>query len=216
MGETWKVPKENNSGNPGIDAELADVILRYIGQFATLTPSETDAILQHVQLKHYPKGTILLREGQIAATSHFVLKGCVRQYYLVDGVEKTIHFYTEGEPVTATEGYSNKLPSKYFLACVEDCILSVGQHDQEAEINSRFPKFETVCRVATGDELARSNDKLASFIINTPEERYLQLLQTRPDLVDRVPQYHLASFLGITPESLSRIRKRIMSRKHAI
>ncbi|MCC6410893.1 MAG: Crp/Fnr family transcriptional regulator, partial [Saprospiraceae bacterium] len=156
------------------------------------------------------------REGQIAVTSHFVLKGCIRQYYLVDGVEKTVHFYTQGEPVTATEGSNNKLPSKYFLACVEDCILSVGQHDQEAEINSRFPKFETVCRVATEEELARSHNKFASFLINTPEERYLQLLQTRPDLVDRVPQYHLASFLGITPESLSRIRKRIMTRKHSM
>lgn len=216
MGETWKVSEENKSGNPEIDAALADVILGYIGQFATLTPTETDAILSQIQVKHYPKGSILLREGQISATSHFVLKGCIRQYYLVDGIEKTVHFYTEGEPVTANEGASSKLPSKYYLSCVEDCILSIGKQEEEAAMHSRFPKFEAVCRVATEEELARSQDKLASFIINTPEERYLHLLQTRPDLVDRVPQYHLASFLGITPESLSRIRKRIMSRKHSI
>ncbi len=75
-----------------------------------------------------------------------------------------------------------------------------------------FPHFESICRVAVEDELGKNQEKLASYIIKSPEERYLELLETRPDLLDRVPQYQLASYLGIKPESLSRIRKRIMVR----
>ncbi len=216
MGETWNIPKFNDTHHHRIDAELADVLLSYIGQFAVLTPAEIDGILQQVQVKLFPKGDVLLREGQFANWCHFVLKGCVRQYYLVDGVEKTIHFYTEGEPITASEGTYSRQPSKYYLACIEDCILSVSTPEEANAMNSRSPQYETVCRIAAEDELANSHEKFASFIIHSPEERYLHLLQTRPDLIDRVPQYYLASYLGVAPESLSRIRKRIMSRKHSM
>jgi len=83
----------------------------------------------------------------------------------------------------------------------------------EAEINSKFPKFETLCRIFSEELLAKQQIDFDEFKISSPEQRYLNLLQSRPDLIQRVPQHQLASFLGIKPQSLSRLRARIFGKK---
>ena len=187
-------------------------IINYISQFVQLSEAEITGILDSIKLRSFKKGAIMLREGQVSSLCYFVLKGCVRQYYLVDGEEKTTNFYTEGQPVTPYEGTFKRKPSKYYLSCVEDTIVTVGTPEDEAKLFALFPRLDAVVRIAVEEELGKSQEVMAGFIINSPEERYLQLLKTRPDLLDRVPQYQLASYLGIKPESLSRIRKRIMKK----
>lgn len=184
-------------------------IIHYLTQFKTLSLEEMKGVLDSLNLQTFKKGTILLREGQIANLCYFVMKGCVRQYYLVDGVEKTTQFFTEGAPITPYEGTHKRTASRYYLACVEDSVLSVGTPEREAAFFEQFPHLKDLARVVTEEELGKSQENLSSFIIHSPEERYRNLLETRPDLLDRVPQYQLASYLGVTPESLSRIRKRI-------
>jgi CRP-like cAMP-binding protein len=185
-------------------------IIEYIAKFAPLTDAEIRGILESLTCKTFPKNTLLLREGQVADLCHFVLKGCVRQYYLVDGVERTTNFYTEGEPVAPYEGDYQGKPAKFYLECLEDCILTASPPGRQAELFQQFPQFEAINRMATEQEWGKSQDRFAAFVLNSPEERYLELLKTRPNLLDRVPQYQLASYLGVTPESLSRIRRRIM------
>jgi len=187
-------------------------IIKYISKFMHLSDSEAKAILECVQFRTFKKGDILLREGQISNLCYFPMKGCVRQYYLIDGEEKTTNFYTEGEPIATNEGMFKNKPSKFYLSCVEDCILCVSTPEDEVRFFQKFPQFETVCRVAVEDQLGKSQHDFAAFMLSSPEERYLNLIKTRPELIDRVPQYQLASYLGIKPESLSRIRKRIMRR----
>lgn len=184
-------------------------ITQYISQFMPLSEAEAEAVAKTIKVKSFRKGTILLKEGQVAKLCYFVLKGCIRQYYLVDGEEKTTNFFTEGQPVTPYEGTFKKVPSKFYLACVEDAILSVGTPEDEAAFFEKFPRLEPARGLAIEEELGKSMDKFSSYILNSPEERYLNMLKTRPELLDRVPQYQLASYLGVTPESLSRIRKRI-------
>ena len=185
-------------------------LIKYISQFMPLSEQEAEEVVKTVKAKSFKKGTILLKEGQVAKLCYFVLKGCIRQYFLVDGEEKTTNFFTEGQPVTPYEGTFKKVPSKFYLSCIEDSILTVGAPGDEAAFFEKFPRLEPAKNMAIEEELGKSMDQLSSFILNSPEERYLNLLKTRPDLLDRVPQYQLASYLGVTPESLSRIRKRIM------
>lgn len=187
-------------------------IIRYISQFTQLSQGEIEEIVRTMKFKTFKKGTILLKEGQIAKLCYFVLKGCIRQYFLVDGEEKTTNFYTEGQPVTPYEGTFKRAPSRYYLACVEDTIVTTSTPEDQAAFFEKLPRLEAVSYLAIEEELGKTQEQLTSFILRSPEERYLYLLNTRPDLIDRVPQYQLASYLGVTAESLSRIRKRIIKK----
>lgn len=183
-------------------------IIKYLSKYVTLSDAEALSILKNLDIRTYDKGDILLKEGQTADLCYFVIKGCIRQYYLVNGEERTTDFFTEGQPVSAFKGTYIKKPSPYFLSCLEPCTLSVGAiADEEKEYN---PKLGPVCKLAAEDDLTKAQETLSWYRLTNAEERYLELLKTRPDLIDRVPQYYLASYLGIKPESLSRIRKRII------
>ena len=185
------------------------VLLDYITQIAPLSDAEIDTIFELIKIRSHKKGKILLREGQVGNVCYFVLQGCVRQFYLVDGDEKTISFFIEGQPVTSTFTFDDK-SSKSFLVCNEDSILIEGRPEDEEDFFKKMPRMEMLSRMGAEIELQKNQETHAEYMIKSPEERYLNLLETRPELLDRVPQYQLASFLGVTPESLSRIRKRIM------
>ena len=103
----------------------------------------------------------------------------------------------------------SKTPSGNYVSCIEDTILIVSNADMEVEMNRKFPKFETLCRILSEEILAKQQIDFDEFKTSSPEQRYLNLLQKRPDLIQRVPQYQLASYLGIKPASLSRVRARI-------
>ncbi|RPA68023.1 Crp/Fnr family transcriptional regulator [Cyclobacteriaceae bacterium YHN15] len=183
----------------------------FISKYISLTEDEKSALLSLDLFRTVKKGTILLKEGQQSKESYFVLKGCIRTYYILDGEEKTTAFYTEMEALTPP-CVINKTPSEYYVSCIEDSILLVSNSDTEAEMNSKFPKFELMCRKLSEELLAKERIDFDEFKTSSPEERYLNLLQKRPDLIQRVPQHQLASYLGIKPQSLSRLRARILEK----
>lgn len=190
---------------------MQDKLFDFMSKYISLTEEEKNAILSLDLFHSFKKGTILLQEGQRSKNSYFVLKGCIRTFYLIDGEEKTTAFYTEMDALTP-HCVINKTPSENFISCVEDTILLVSNTDMEVEVNSKFPKFEVMCRILTEELLAKERIDFDAFKTSSPEQRYLNLLQKRPDLVQRVPQHQLASYLGIKPQSLSRLRARILEK----
>lgn len=194
----------NDSNSKTMKNTLFDFISKYI----TLTDDEKNVLLSLDLFHSVKKGTILLQEGQKSKESYFVLKGCIRSYYILDGEEKTTAFYTEMEALTPP-CVINKMPSDYYVSCVEDSIITVSNSDMEVEVNSKFPKFEIMCRMLSEELLAKQRIDFDEFKTSSPEQRYLNLLHKRPDLIQRVPQHQLASYLGIKPQSLSRLRARI-------
>ncbi|MDF3026631.1 MAG: cyclic nucleotide-binding protein [Fluviicola sp.] len=193
---------------------MQDILFDFISKYISLTEDEKKAIESLDIFRSVKKGTILLEEGERSKDSYFVLKGCIRVYYVLDGEEKTTAFYTEMEAFTPPCVIS-KTPSEYYVSCLEDTILTVSNSDMEAEINSKFPKFETICRILSEELLAKQRIDFDKFKTSSPEQRYLNLLQKRPDLIQRVPQHQLASYLGIKPQSLSRLRARILGKEGA-
>lgn len=184
----------------------------FMAKFANFTEEETAFISEVMPVRMYPKGTILLREGQIATECYMNLKGLVRRYIIVDGEERTTEFYTEEQPVASLVSYNQKVPADHYFSCLEDTTLVVLSYDNEQLLNKKYPHLEKLCRVTTEVDYGNHLSKMARFMTSTPEERYQHLMQTNPDLLNRVPQYHLASYLGIKPESLSRIRKRMLQK----
>lgn len=174
-----------------------------------LTEAEAKIVDELIPVRTFRKGTLLLKERQIATEAYHIIKGCIRLYYLTDGEERTTAFFTEDQSVASMTSYVNQVPADHYLECVEDCTLTVLNYHKEKELIQKFPKFESLCRVSMEQNYGESQSLLANYITKSPEARYLHLLETRPDLLNRVPQYHLASYLGVKPESLSRIRKRL-------
>lgn len=192
---------------------MKKLLRQMLENFKLLTEEDIQLILDHSNVQHFKKGTLLLQEGQIAKNCYSVLKGCVREYYIVDGEEKTTGIFTEGQAVNSFTSNTQNMPSKHFLACAEDCILTIGTEQLEAEMCKRIPRLEHIIRSEVEKETGKAQDEFAFFKTSSPEQRYIRLIETRPELFQRIPQHQIASYLGITPESLSRIRKRIFSSK---
>lgn len=191
---------------------MENILFAFISKYIVLTDDEKNALLSLNLFRTIKKGTILLKEGQYSNESYFVLKGCIRSYYIIEGEEKTTAFYTEMDALTP-HCVISKTYSDYFISCVEDCILTVSDSDMETEINKKFPKFDFMCKKLSEELLSRQRIDFDEFKISSPEQRYLNLLQKRPDLIQRVPQQQLASYLGIKPQSLSRLKARILEKK---
>jgi len=191
---------------------MQDILFDFISKYISLTEDEKKTIISLDIFRSVKKGTILLHQGESSKEGYFVLKGCLRAYYAIDGEEKTTAFYTEMEGVTPN-CVLTKRPSDYYIASTEDAILTVSNPDMEKEIFEKFPKFETLCRILSEELIGKQQVDFDQFKTSSPEQRYNSLLQQRPELVQRVPQHQLASFLGITPQSLSRIRARIVEKK---
>lgn len=190
---------------------MQQILFNFLTKYVPLTEDEKNAIVSLDIFRSVKKGTILLEEGQSTNESYFVLKGCIRKYYILDGEEKTTAFYTEMEGLTP-HCVASQTPSEYYVSCIEDSILIVSNADMESEVNSKFPKFETLCRILSEERLGKQQIDFDAFKTSSPEQRYLNLLQSQPDLIQRVPQHQLASYLGIKPQSLSRLRARIIEK----
>lgn len=190
---------------------MENIIFDFISKYITLSEKEKKEFILINTFKSYKKGTILLKEGELSDKSYFVLQGCLRSFYLVDGEEKTTAFYTEMEGIHPQCAIDKK-PSTYYISCVEDSIVSVGDPEMEAIMYEKFPKFETLFRKLSEELSVKVQISFDEFKTSSREQRYLKLQESRPDLIQRIPQQQLASFLGMKPESLSRIRKRLMQK----
>lgn len=191
---------------------MENEIKKYLSKYIPITRELEEELSKIEFIKMFTKGTILLEEGKISNECYFIIKGCIRSFYNKDGEERTTEFFTEEQAVIPS-AYGKKIPSEYYIECIEDTIAGVGTPELETEMYKKFPQIESLNRALGEVIMAKYQDAFAEFKMASPEERYLALLKNRPDLIQRVPQHQIASYLGIKPESLSRIRKRISTAK---
>jgi CRP-like cAMP-binding protein len=191
---------------------MQDLLFDFISKYISLTDEEKETLISLDIFKSIKKDDVLLEEGQISNKGFFVLKGCLRIYYVIGGEEKTTAFYTEMEGVTPN-CVSTNLPSDYYITASEDSIITVSTPEMEIEIFEKFPKFEKLCRVLSEELLMKQKIDFDEYKTSSPEKRYLNLMQKRPDLIQRIPQHQLASFIGVKPQSLSRLKSRILKKE---
>lgn len=189
---------------------MFDKFLKLIHQYSPLTKAEAEFIEKNIPIKIYAKNELFFEEGTISQTIYFVLEGCVRQFYNVEGKEKTAYFYAEGKFICAGESYNFNIPAIENFQALEGTTLMLFHKPMNDLLLKTFPNFELIARYATEDELISCKQMIASFVTKSPQQRYLELLVTNKELFQRVDQQYIASYLGISPESLSRIKKRIV------
>jgi CRP-like cAMP-binding protein len=189
---------------------IPDVLLRFLAKIPDLDDGERRRLAEELPVREFLKGAVLLRQGDVPVSCYFVLKGCVRQFSLTeDGRETSIEFFTEEEAVLIFGSQTEGKPAEYSLECIEDSVIMVGVLNGLPAMFAKYPKLVSITRTMMERDFAKTQAGFAAFKALSPEARYRSLLEKRPELLARVPQYLLASYLGVTPESLSRIRKRI-------
>lgn len=175
------------------------------------TQEEKDFFAEKILIKRVKKGELILRQEQFIKNSYHLYKGCIREYYLKDGEEKTVAFYTAGDSLSNDEIKASQVPSAVSYECVCDCIISVYPFEVEMEMYRRFPRLESMCRIETTKQYFNYRAEINNYLSSSPIERYETLMKTKPEIFQLIPLYHIASYIGVKPESLSRIRSRLTS-----
>lgn len=186
-------------------------LLAYFHQFTQLSSDEEDAILLSMVSRSFQKDDTVVREGDRNQYTYFVLKGLVKQFRLVNSEEVVTGFYTEGQWIIAVN-QDESLPAAESLVCLEDTELVLGNEEKAQQLFNQFPRLESVARQVMEQAFTDQLTVLRSYQTQTPEQRYQSMVTQRPNLLQRVSQYHIAAYIGVKPESLSRIRKRIAQR----
>ncbi|MEM9672131.1 MAG: Crp/Fnr family transcriptional regulator [Cyclobacteriaceae bacterium] len=184
---------------------------KYVSQLAPLTPAELTFLEEQCVYREVPKKFALVSEGKVAQEIYFINKGCLRLFYPKEGEEITAFIFLENLFATSLESLLQQVPSQQCLETLEDSELLVISHENLMKAYNYSVNFQIMARRVAEQRFINAQRILSSYILDSPEERYQKLLAAQPEWFQRVPQHYIASFLGITPVSLSRIRKRISS-----
>ncbi len=178
-------------------------------QFTDFNDSELKIIMPYFEPKKFKKKTTLLDIGKVSNEVFYLIKGCIRLYCEKDGEELSTYFFTENMFAGSYDSFLSRKPSKVAIETLEECEVLVLTHKGQENLYEIFPKMNEFIRKAIEQRFVLLHDLFISYLLNSPEERYLMLLKERPELLQRIPQHQIASFLGITRVSLSRIKNRV-------
>jgi CRP/FNR family transcriptional regulator, anaerobic regulatory protein len=188
-------------------------ILTRLSQFISLDKSEQDVFISKLIVKRYKKKELILQEGEVCKYAYFINHGCLRYYYNVDGQENTAQFFFENGWYTDYDSFLTGKPTKQNIEALEKSdILLLSVKDLQ-QLYGEIPKFERFGRMMAENAFLGIRHRSELLENQTAEERYLTLMKERPKVFERIPQHYIASYLGIKPPSLSRIRKRILEKK---
>lgn len=193
--------------------KMKSAVVQFLSNFSELDESERNLIAEKLTFKEFSKGSVLVEAGSVPQACYFVLKGCIRQYHVdSEGNERTTAIYAEDDGAVSSNDYVNQSASKSHLVCVEDTLVLLGNPEKDEAMYAEFPKLREITNSMIEQNLGKTKEDFANFVSSSPEDRYLSLLEKRPHLFNRVPLHQLASLIGITPESMSRIRKRLVKK----
>ncbi|AWV97108.1 Crp/Fnr family transcriptional regulator [Arcticibacterium luteifluviistationis] len=184
---------------------ISDFLLKLV----PFSPNELNDIVSHFEKEHVAKDEVLIKEGQICHKLYFIEQGIGRSYYLKeDGKDVTQWFFGDGNFMTSADSFFQQSPSLYFLEVLEDAVLYSITKEKMDLLLAKYHKMETLSRLVTIEILNQIVQKLNAIQFQTAKERYNYMLADFPDIAQRVSLGHIASYLGITQETLSRIRRK--------
>jgi CRP-like cAMP-binding protein len=191
---------------------MYDLFFQNLNSKIQLTAEEQEQIKSYLTFKKLRKKQYLLQEGDVCKVIAFVEKGALRSYSIDDNSnERIIQFGLEGWLISDLYSFLTGEPATYNIDAIEDSELVLISKSAHEELLQTMPKYETFTRLnMTGAYLAMQR-RLTSIISASVEERYQDFIALYPHIAQRVPQHMIASYMGLTPETLSRIRKRISS-----
>ena len=189
--------------------KMTESLKKYCQSFINFTESELLLIDDYFEPQTIEQHKFILEEGKICKFIAFVISGSVRHFHIKDGEEKTCDMSFENQFVTEFRSFLYDIASNMNLQALEKTQILIIRKEKLFELYQKCPKYETFGRLMAEQVALRATEIAVSLSSEKPEVRYKKLLEKQPDLFQRVQQKYIANLLGISPESLSRIRKRI-------
>ncbi|MGV3538946.1 MAG: Crp/Fnr family transcriptional regulator [Rufibacter sp.] len=186
-------------------------LLDYIARYVQLTEAEQEVLLQRVIPRRYLKGQFVVQQGDVCKVESFVLKGCLKTFYTdPEGQEHIVMFAIENWWTADLGSFITQTPADYNVQCLEDSELLQFPYDALEELYQTIPKLERFFRIIIQKAFVASEKRNIRNVSQPAKERYLQFKKQYPQIEQRVPQYMIASYLGITKEFLSKIRSQLI------
>ena len=182
------------------------ILNEIVGLYAPLSMECQQEFLINSKISTFKKGEIVIREGQFSKKAYLIVQGCARAYYLKDGKDISDWFTFENQFMVAVVSFFSKKPSPHYVEFVEDSIAYEFSKDIVDKLSNKHHDFERLMSKVVTETMLGLCERLYTIQFNKAEERYKHLLSIYPNITNRIPLTHIASYLGITLETLSRIR----------
>lgn len=193
---------------------MFDTLLQNIRKHIPLSDSEADLISSLLQVRKIRKNQLLVEPPLPSGAEHFVSKGCLRSYYLTnDGTEHTLSFAIEGWWMTDLQSFFTGEPAKYHIESLEEGEVFMLKKEHLDELYLQIPALNIYFRKLYQNSIISQTERLLNVLSTTADERYIRFIKKFPALESRLPQYLIASYLGVTPEFFSKIKSRIISKR---
>ncbi|MGX5684515.1 Crp/Fnr family transcriptional regulator [Chryseobacterium cucumeris] len=189
---------------------MSDLLFKNISQYINLAEEDFQKFAKPFERKTFKKKEVVLKEGEYCFFEGFVLNGCFKIYYLNEnGLEQTLYFAVEGWWITDIDSLINTVPSILNIEALEDSeVLMISKKDKE-DLYKTMPQIEKLFRIMNQKSSVALQRRILSLTGKTADKRYLEFLEKYPGLEQRITQQQVASYLGITHEFLSKIRKKL-------
>lgn len=186
-------------------------LISYINQFISLTKEEEEILLTKISFRKYLKGQYMSQQGDICKISAFVVSGCTKMFYLDDnGNEHIVMFAIKNWWTGDLGSYISQTPADYHIQCLEDTEVILFEYNKREELLNEVPKLERFFRIILEKSVVATQKRVIRNFSLTAKERYLNFKTLYPTIEQQVPQYMIASYLGITKEFLSKIKHQLM------
>ncbi len=156
---------------------------------------------------------LLLREGEVCEFEAFIEEGILRSFYKKNEEERINQFFFEGQWASDYQSFISQLPSKASIQALESCELLVVSKKDIDILGEQLPNWDTLAKTFFEKLYLKKEKRTASLLLESAEEKYLAIVNDQPQLIHRIPQYYIAQYIGIKPESLSRIRKKLTKKE---
>lgn len=187
------------------------VFLRSIADF---TDQELDALVQQSNLKKVAAGTPLFEADGPFLRLWFLESGIIRAYRIVNAKDVTFFFFTAGEFAVDYESFLTEAPSSLYFEALTPCVYLAFSKSTIISLYDTYPRFERLGRLMAERAYLSATHRFKQLQVEPLQNRYLQLLRRNPELFQQIPQYHIASYLGVSPQSLSRVRARLNNKNY--
>lgn len=184
-----------------------DVLCAYFDRYLALDERERKALKERSRVRRLKKRGFILQEGEVCRSYNYVVEGCLRMYEIdVKGVEHNLQFALENEWIVDIGSFHAEKPSSLFIETLEPSTVVCIEHADLLHLYTAHPKFDRNFRVIIEDQFVELQQRVLRRNASSAEQRYAHFVERHPDLAKRVPNVHIASYMGVTPEFLSRLR----------